>query len=60
MVLPIDSQIKVVRQELSRRKKIFPKLVKDGKMTQDRSDSEIMTMLSVLHTLTQLKGMVCK
>lgn len=54
----IDTKIDCVRRELKRRKKFYPKMVADGKVDQEWADIEISVMLSVLETLTQLKGMV--
>jgi len=54
----IDTKIKCVRKEVKRRKKFYPYLIENGKLTQEEADLEIATMLEVLETLTQLKGMI--
>jgi len=54
----IDTKIKCVKSEIKRRKKYFPMLVRGGKMKQADADQEIQSMISVLETLTQLRGMV--
>ena len=52
----IDSQISCIKNEISRRKKLYPDHVLAGKMSQDYSELEILKMQAVLQTLTQLKG----
>ena len=54
----IDTKIKCVKQEVKRRKRYYPYLIENGKLTQEEADQEIQTMLSVVETLTQLKGIV--
>ena len=54
----IDTKIDCVKREIKRRKKFYPLMVRDGKITQEEADFELATMQSVMETLTQLKGMV--
>lgn len=58
MAVSIDLQIKCVKAELKRRKKVFPYLIESEKLKQDEADLEISKMQDVLETLTQLKGLV--
>lgn len=54
----IQTKIECVKREVKRRKKIYPHLVEQGKITQEEQDFEIAVMQSVLETLTQLSGLV--
>jgi hypothetical protein len=54
----IDTKIECVKREIKRRKKFYPLIVRDEKLTQEEADFELATMHAVLETLTQLKGMV--
>lgn len=58
MTISLERQIKCVRAEVKRRKKIFPYLVEDKKISQETADLGIASMQDVLETLTQLKGLV--
>ena len=53
----IEEQIKCVKREYQRRKRLFPKLVEDGKMSRDRSQAEIARMQAVMETLSQLRAL---
>jgi hypothetical protein len=54
----IDTKIKCVKKEVQRRKKYFPYLIENGKLTQEEADLELFTMQEVLETLTQFKGVM--
>jgi len=54
----IDTKIKCIKNEIHRRKKCYPMIIENGKMTQEYADQEIEVMRQVLQTLTQLKGMI--
>ena len=54
----IDTKIECLKREIKRRKKFYPYMVKDEKLTQEEADFETATMQAILETLTQLKGMV--
>ena len=56
--ITIDAQIKCVEREIKRRRHYFPKLVADGKLSEDGATAEIAVMQAVLETLTQLRGIV--
>lgn len=50
----LHAQIVCVEMELRRRHKVFPRLVRDGKMTPPQAQHELVTMASVLRTLRDL------
>lgn len=52
----LNVQIECAKNELSRRKESFPRLVDQGRMRQDYADLEIAKMRAVYQTLSQLKG----
>lgn len=54
----IDSQIECVKREIQRRKRFYPSLIAQMRMTQEAADFEIMSMQQVYQTLTQLRGLV--
>ena len=56
--MTIDIKIECVRREIRRRKKYYPVLVDEGKMTKEETDQELATMQAVMETLTQLKSIV--
>lgn len=47
----IDEQIKAAKREQALRKRVYPKLVKDGKMTADEARHEIECMEEIVKTL---------
>lgn len=47
----IDDQIACVTREIAMRRKVYPRWVAAGKMTQAKADTEISCMLAVLATL---------
>lgn len=57
---PIERQINCAKNELKRRKKVFPHLVASGKLTEDEATAEISVMNDIYETLTQLKGLVMR
>ena len=50
-MVTITEQIKVVRREIGKRKTFYPKLVAEGKMTQQEANYQIEAMEYVLNTL---------
>lgn len=52
--IPIDRQIKCIEREIAFRKRVYPKWVVGGRMTQTKADEEIGVMLAVLETLEAL------
>jgi hypothetical protein len=58
MTITIDQQIKCLAKEVKRRKKVFPALIEQGRLTDENATIEIVTMQQALQTLTQLRGLV--
>jgi hypothetical protein len=58
MTEPIDlaRQIACVRREVSMRKKVYPRWVSVGKMTQDEADRQLQTMQAVQATLEKIQA----
>ena len=50
-MVPITEQIKGVRREIDYRKRLYPRWVQDGKMTQQEANYQIELMEYVLNTL---------
>lgn len=51
----LDLQLAAVRREIAMRKNVYPKWVKDGRMKQEKADSEIAAMQAVHDTLDTLR-----
>ena len=49
----IKAQIECVERELKMRRRVYPRWVDDGKMSQAKADQEIARMAAVLLTLKQ-------
>lgn len=58
MSITIDQQIKCLKKESERRKKVLPLLVEQGRMSEEAATHEIEVMNKAVQTLTQLKGML--
>lgn len=52
----LDAQIRCIEQELARRRRTFPLLLKDGTLTQHMAAHELLTMEAVLETLQTLRA----
>lgn len=52
---PLDAQIRCIERELALRKKVYPRLLKQGTMTQYQAAHELVTMEAVLATLQGLQ-----
>jgi hypothetical protein len=52
--ITIDRQIACVRREVSMRRKVYPRWVSVGKMTQEEADRQLQTMEAVQATLEKL------
>ena len=50
-MVTISEQIKGVRREIDYRKRLYPKWVSDGRMTQKEADYQIELMEYVVNTL---------
>lgn len=53
MTVSMTEQIKCVEREISMRKRVYPRLVKNGKMKQEQADFELAAMEAVLDTLNE-------
>lgn len=53
--MQLSEQIDCVRMELDRREQMLPVMVKEGRMSPERSSREIDRMKAVLDTLSQLQ-----
>lgn len=54
--ITIESQIACVRREISMRRKVYPRWVSAGKMTQDEADRQIATMEAAMATLESVRA----
>ena len=50
----LERQIACVRRELTMRRKVYPKWIAGGRMTQEQAQEQISTMEAVQATLEQL------
>ena len=55
--IDMPSQIACVRREISMRKRVYPRWVSTGRMSQQKADEEIVAMTEVLATLERLHQM---
>lgn len=55
-MISLTEQIECVERELGLRKRVYPRRVGDGKMTQSLADKEIARMEAVLATLREKEG----
>lgn len=51
----LDDQIRCVEREIAMRERVYPKLIKGGRMKQATADQEYLTMKAVLRTLVILE-----
>jgi len=54
----LTQKIECVKREVKRRERMYPHLVKEGKLSENDAISELIVMQEVLETLTQLKGLI--
>lgn len=54
--IDINRQIACVRREISMRRRVYPRWVSTGKMTQDEADRQISTMEAVQATLESVRS----
>lgn len=54
----LDKQIKCIKRELALRARVYPRLVKQGKMSQELADREVLLMGSVLDDLRERKNAI--
>ena len=53
--VPLDRQIACVRREVGMRRRVYPRWVASGKMTQEEADRQVEAMEAVQATLEQLR-----
>lgn len=53
-LVPIDHQMASVERELGYRRRLYPKWVANGKITQKEADHELACMKAVLDTLQEV------
>jgi len=56
MTASITEQIECVRRELVLRRRVYPRWVQQGKMSQEKSQKELITMEAVLATLVAMEN----
>ena len=56
MTIPLHRQLAAVRDEISKRRRLYPKWVDAGRMTESEAADRIDCMVAVLDTLTKLKA----
>lgn len=52
----IDEQIACVARELAMRSNVYPRWVKQGKLSQENADKEMRRLTAVMATLKAAKG----
>lgn len=53
-MITLDQQLAEARREISMRKRVYPRRVESGRMTQADADSRISTMAAIRDTLAGL------
>ena len=53
--MDISEQIKCVKREIGMRKRVYPRWVENGNMTQEKAEHELAAMSAVLETLQSLE-----
>lgn len=54
MIVGYDEQVACIEREIAMRKRVYPRWVESGKMTQAKATAEMRAMLAVLDTLREL------
>lgn len=54
-MISIVDQLSCAKRELAMRQNVYPKWVRDGRMTQAKADDEIECMQSIVASLEKLK-----
>jgi hypothetical protein len=55
-MITIDEQLKCVEREIGMRKRVYPRWVEGGRMTQVKADSEMKSMEAVADTLRGIQA----
>ena len=56
MTIPLHRQIAAVRDEISKRRRLYPRWVQQSKLTESEAADRIDCMVAVLDTLTKLQA----
>lgn len=56
MTIPLHRQLAAVRDEISKRRRLYPRWVQQSKLTESEAADRIDCMVAVLDTLTKLKA----
>lgn len=54
--IPLAAQIREVEREIAQRSRVYPRQVKNGRMTQAAADRQMTVLAAVLKTLRGLEG----
>lgn len=54
-LVPLSDQVDCVRREIAQRRRVYPRLIERGKMTQVAADREIARMEAVLASIEKLR-----
>jgi hypothetical protein len=54
MEVSFERQLACIERELKMRRRVYPRLVERGKMSQDKASEEILLIEAVIRTLRQL------
>ena len=58
--ITLEQQIQCVRREIGMRQRVYPSFVAKGKMSQEKAELEIRSMIAVLATLERLTAPAAK
>ncbi len=50
--MTLELQLRCAQREVQKRRAVYPKLVSEGKLTEDRAATEIACMAAIVKTLT--------
>jgi hypothetical protein len=56
--MTLNRQIAYIKEEIKRKQQMFPKMVKKGRIDEDKAIAEIATLQKIGQTLTQLRGIL--
>jgi hypothetical protein len=54
-MITIEDQIKAVEREISMRRRVYPKWIISGRMSQEKAVKEVKAMEAVLETLKEVQ-----
>ena len=56
MTIPLHRQLAAVRNEIALRRRVYPRFIASGRLTESEAADRIECMQAVLDTLTKLKA----